>query len=141
MAKEKVDILKQKKQELETELERIQLELDDSIHKVRSDVSSSLNPVQLIKRYPWPVIGASFLVGFLISGAGNSRNKSVSVKSNSPKNDSSEKIFRPLLFKELKRLAAKRAASLATGYLEEMLQNRQSERSTSLSNGKSVKKD
>lgn len=140
MPKDKVDILEQKKQELQTELEQIQLELDNSLNRVRSDVSSSLDPVQFIKKYPWPVIGVSFLVGFLVSGgAKNGRKESTSAEGHSTSNNrSSEKIFRPLLFKELKRLAARRAASLATGYLEDIIQSR---RSTSLANGRGVKKD
>lgn len=135
--RDKTDILEEKKRELETELEQIQFELDDSFHKVRSDVTDTLNPVRFIRSYPWAMIGASVLLGFLISG--NRKKKSSSTKE---KDDSSEGVFRPILFTELKKMAAKRAASIATGYLEDIFQARRSKSSSPSPNGRrSVKKD
>lgn len=133
MPKDKLDELEQKKLELEAELEQIQLELDDSIHKVRSDVSDTLNPIRFVKEHPWPMVGASLLLGFLVSGNGKK-------KSYPPKDSSyeSEKVFRPILLTELKKLAAKRAVSMVSNFLEDILQSRHS---SSLSNGRSVKKD
>ncbi|MDZ7682065.1 MAG: hypothetical protein U5J63_10240 [Fodinibius sp.] len=80
MAKDQIDKLEQKKQELEEELQQIQGELDNSINGVRDEVSSNLDPKTLIRKYPLAAVGTSALVGFLLghNGRGKSSKKSSS---------------------------------------------------------------
>lgn len=127
MAKDKIDRLEEKKKQLKAELENIQNELDDSIDGVRSDVSSRLDPVEFIKKHPIEVVGASVLVGFL---AGHSGKKS---------SLSSEDGIGSALLYEMKKIATKKAISLASDYVEKFLQERQKDILSS-GNG-SVKKD
>jgi ElaB/YqjD/DUF883 family membrane-anchored ribosome-binding protein len=111
MAKDQIDKLEQKKQELENELHQIQGELDNSIDEVRDEVSSNLDPKTLIRKYPLTVVGASALVGFLLGNKGRRKSSS--------KSSSGE--FSGALLAELKRLATKKAVSFATDYVEEVL--------------------
>lgn len=118
MAKEKIDELEKKKKELQGELHKIQGELDYSLDRVRSEVSSNLNPKTFIRKYPLPIVGASALLGFLL---GHKK------KSSSKKQSSSSNGVGKLLFSELKRIATKKAVSFATDYVEELLDQKADE--------------
>lgn len=107
MAEEKLDKLEEKKKALEQELENIQEELDHSFDKVRDDVSDSLAPSEVIKRYPLPAVGISVLVGFLAS--------------HQSKSGSSGHEAGSLLFSEIRRLLTKKGITLASSYIEELL--------------------
>jgi hypothetical protein len=124
MAQKKVDELEKKKQELEAELNKIQGELDNSIDQVREDVSSSLNPKNIIRKHPLPIVGASTLLGFLL---GHKR------KSSAPTSDKGGD-FSGALLSELKRLATRKAINFATDYVENILEEKAEEHLSS-SNG------
>lgn len=112
MAKDKADKLEQKKRELEAELNNIQHELDDSIDRVRSDVSDKLDPKSFIREHPLPVVGGAVLLGFLLGH--NDRHSTSSVSSSS----STESTLTNTLLYELKRLATRKALSFATDFME-----------------------
>ncbi len=120
MAKDRIDELEKKKQELEGELHKIEGELDNSLDQVRSKVSSTLNPKTIIRNYPLPIVGASALLGFLLGHKGKSSSK----KSRS----TSSNGMGGLLFSELKRIATKKAVSFATDYVDELLERKANER-------------
>ena len=128
MSKEKIDEIEKKKQELEAELKRIQHELDDSLDEVRSDVSNRLDPVTIIKNHPLPVFGASLLIGFL---AGSHRRRPTR---SLDKETTDEDGVTSALWTELKKLATRKAVSLATDYLEKALENK-IEKETGSQNG------
>lgn len=116
MAKDEIDELEKKKQELEQQLHQIQDELDDSLDRVREDVSTSLDPKTIIRKHPLPIVGASALLGFLIGHKGRSSNSR-----------SSAGEFSSALLSELKRLATRKAISFATDYIEELLDEKAEE--------------
>ena len=116
MAKDQIDELEQKKQQLEEELHQIQGELDDSIDQVRDDVSSSMDPKNIIRKYPLPIVGASALLGFLLGNKGKSSSRSTSTGE-----------YSSALIAELKRLATRKAISFATDYIEELLEQKAEE--------------
>ncbi len=119
MAEKKVDELEKKKQELEKELNEIQGELDHSIDRVREDVSSNLDPKNLIRKYPLPIVGGSALIGFLLGHKSkNSSNSSGSGKGSE---------FSGALLSELKRLATRKAINFATNYVERVLEQKADE--------------
>jgi len=124
MAKDKIDELEKKKQQLEAELQEIQGELDSSLDRVRDDVSNSLDPKSIIRRYPLPVVGGATLLGFLLGHRGRSGGRS------------SAGDFSEALFAEMKKLATRKAISFATDYLEELLEEKAEEHLSS-TNGKS----
>lgn len=110
MAKDQIDELEKKKQELEQELHQIQDELDNSLDQVRHEVSSSLDPKTIIRKYPLTVVGASALLGFLMGH-----------KNKSYQNSSNTREFGGALLAELKRLATRKAINFATDYVEDFL--------------------
>lgn len=113
MAKDQIDELEKKKQELQQELHQIQDELDDSIDQVRDDVSSSLDPKKIIQKYPLPIVGATALLGFFLGHKGKSTDRS-----------SSAGEYSGALLAELKRLATRKAISFATDYIEGLLEEK-----------------
>ncbi len=113
MSDKKKDTLKEKRKELEAELENIQHELDDSLDKVKSDVSSSLDPLEYVRRHPLPVVGIAVLIGFLAGKEGGE-----SSKSRKGSSDSDENKLTSTLWYEIKRLATRKALSKAGDYIE-----------------------
>lgn len=107
------ETLQEKKKELEAELKSIQEELDDSLDRVKSDVSSSLDPVEYIRRHPLPVVGMSVLVGFLI-GKGDDDEHEYDSESKR------EKLSSTLRY-EAKRLVTRKALSLLSDYVDDFL--------------------
>ncbi len=121
MAREKVDELQKRKQQLEEELANIQDELDDSIIKVRDDLGSQLDPKTFIRKYPLPIVGASVLLGFLV---GHKR------RNNSTNSISSKSELSKTLLTEFKKIATRKALSFATDYLENFLNKKRDEHLT-----------
>jgi hypothetical protein len=109
------ETLKNKKQELEDELSSIQDEIDHSLDKVRSDVSSSINPLTHVRKNPLPMVGIAVLIGFLAGKEGSSSSSSSSDDSDSDKLTST-------LWYEVKRLITRKGISYATDYLETLFQ-------------------
>lgn len=120
MAKDQIDELEKKKQELEQELHQIQDELDNSLDQVRDDVSSSLDPKRIIQKHPLPIVGASALLGFLLGHKRKSTDKS-----------SSAGEYSTALLAELKRFATRKAISIATDYIEGLLEEKAEQHLTS----------
>lgn len=118
MAKDQIDELEQKKQELEAELEHIQDELDNSLDQVRNDVSTRFDPKSIIRKHPLPIVGASALIGFLLGHNGKSR----------------KSVYSNAVLSELKKLVTKKAITFATDYVEELLEKKADEHLSS-SNG------
>lgn len=123
MAKDEIDELEKRKQELEQQLSEIQGELDNSLDQVREDVSSNLDPKTIIRKHPLPIVGASALIGFLIGHKGRSKD-----------GRSSAGEFSAALITELKRLATRKAITYATDYIEELLEEKAEEHLSASSN-------
>lgn len=121
MAKTKFSNLEKKKQELEQELVRIQEDLDKSIDDVKEGVSYSLDPKNIVKKYPLSVVGTSLVIGFLL---GRERKSSGSVSRYS-RNDSTSAIS-----SELKRILAKKGLSMLLDYLDNKVAELKKEKET-----------
>lgn len=111
MADVTVSKLEKKKRQLEEELSKIQNGIDKSIDDVKEGVSTSMEPRNLIKKYPLPLVGASVLVGFLL---GKERKSSALVRNSKSRNETGSAIS-----KELKRMLAKKGLSLLMDYLDD----------------------
>lgn len=118
MAKDDIDDLEKKKQELEQELQQIQGELDSSVHRVQDDITNKLNPSDMIRKHPLPLVGGAALIGFLLGHRGRS--------------DGESGEARKALVAEIKKLATRKAISFATDYIEELIEEKTEEH---LSNG------
>lgn len=127
MPDDRIDEIEKKKRELEAELKRIQDELDESMDRVRTDVSSKLDPVEIIKRHPLPIVGFSILAGFFVGHrrSGGSGERSLF----------SDDGLAHILWHELKKLATRKAVTLASEYVEDIM-GLESDESSPLTNGK-----
>ena len=125
MANKKLSEIEKKKQELEQELASIQDGLDRSIDDVREGVSSSLEPKNLIRKYPLPALGASLLVGFLIGKERKNPSRLASKERGSYSKPESR------ITSELKRVLAKKGMNLLMDFLDskfsEMSERKRSE--------------
>lgn len=114
MSKRKVTDLEKKKQELEANLDRIQNGLDESIDKVKGGVVQNLNPKEVIRRYPLPVLAASVALGFLI-GKPKSRTKT---------NNSGNNTFSSIVGSEVRNALTKKAVSVLLDMIDEQIATR-----------------
>lgn len=105
MSIDRVSAIEKKKQELENELVRIQEGLDKSIDEVKLDVAESLDPKNIIRKYPLHVVGAAVVVGFLIG-------KPKSIKSSGSES---------LIASEIKKAITKKGLSLLTEFIDTKL--------------------
>lgn len=115
MAKDDLDDLEKKKQELEQQLDKIHDELDNSLEGVRRDVSKKINPKEIIRKHPLPLVGGAALVGFLLGHNDRAKGKS------------STEDVKAALFTALKKMATRKAISFATDYIEEMIEEKAEE--------------
>ena len=60
MSKKKLTDTELKKQELEAELSRIQGGIDEALDQVKTDVTNTVDPKEIIKKHPLPVDGFNF---------------------------------------------------------------------------------
>lgn len=110
----KLSNLKKKKKELEEELVRIHDGIDKSIDDVKEGVSSNMDPKNLIRKYPLPIVGASVVIGFFLGRERKYSDHISSKRSNTGTSFSDSGISR-----ELKRIIAKKGLSLLMDYLDE----------------------
>jgi hypothetical protein len=105
----KIDKIAAKKLELEQNLARLQQGLEQNISEVKGDVTQTVNPTEVVRRHPLPVVGAAIAVGFLIGISGSKKNRT----SRSPKSSLAEGIG-----SSIKKRLSQKAVDLAMDYLE-----------------------
>ncbi|MDZ7719242.1 MAG: hypothetical protein U5K72_10545 [Balneolaceae bacterium] len=116
------DIRKRKKK-LEDDLELLEGDFEKRISSAQKKVFGPLQPIELIKKNPFKSVGTSILVGVAIGlmGKGKSATESTSVD-----DSQKEKLF-DLLFTEVKRVAARKAATYLSDFIDEKISNRERE--------------
>lgn len=112
------DIRKRKKN-LEDDLELLEGNIENRISGVRKKVLGTLQPIKVIKRNPIKSVGTSILIGFAIGILGDGESSDEDEVSNPHK----EKLTN-LLFKEIKRVAARKAASYLSEFIDERMSNK-----------------
>ena len=108
----KIDKIEAKKRELEANLERLQSGLENNLVNVKSDVTQSLNPTEIVKKYPLPVVGAAVVAGFLLTRIGSD---------NSKKSNSTKSVIADSISSSLKKRLSKKATDIVLDYIEDRL--------------------
>lgn len=103
--------IEKKRLELQSNLARIQQDLDRSIDEVKDDVSESLSPKEMIRRYPLPALGLSIVAGFLL---GNGLTSKGSGSHGSTKEDDVVSS----ISRSLKKRLAQKAVDTVLDYVE-----------------------
>ncbi|MEX0724449.1 MAG: hypothetical protein WD357_09930 [Gracilimonas sp.] len=114
MSEVKLSNLEKKKKELEEELIRLQNGIDKSIDDVKEGVSTGMEPKNLIRKYPLPIVGASVLVGFLLG-----RERKYSPRIPSKRENTGNSFSDSGISRELKRIITKKGLSLLMDYLDD----------------------
>ncbi|MDZ7806716.1 MAG: hypothetical protein U5K71_06340 [Gracilimonas sp.] len=117
MSEANLSNLEKKKKELENELATIQSDLDKSIDDVREGVSSSMDPKNIIRKYPLPAVGASLVLGFFL---GKIRKDSSKLSSNTHSRNSTPDSG---ISREIKKVLAKKGLSLLLDFLDDKIAN------------------
>ncbi len=108
----KIDRIEAKKQELEANLERLQSGLESNLVNVKSDVTQSISPVEVVKKYPLPVVGAAVIAGFLLTRIGSGK---------TTKKQSNNNVITDSITSSLKKRLAKKATDMALDYIEDRI--------------------
>lgn len=108
----KIDRVEAKKKELEANLERLQSGLETNLVNVKSDVTQSIHPAEVVKKYPLPIVGAAIVTGFLLTRIGKGKPK----KSSSNKN-----VIADSISSSLKKRLSKKATEYVLDYIEDRL--------------------
>ena len=111
------DIRKRKKK-LEDDLDLLEEDFEDRISSAQKRVLGPLQPINLIKENPFKAVGTSVLVGIALGMVG--REKSSEENATSIDDSHKEKLF-DLLFNEVKRVAARKAATYLSDFIDERI--------------------
>lgn len=110
------DIRKRKKK-LEDDLELLEDDFEHRISNAQKKLLGPLKPIDYIKNNPFKAVGTSVLLGVALGMVGNSKSSDGEVSSD---NIHKEKLF-DLLFSEVKRVAARKAASYLSDFIDEKI--------------------
>ncbi len=107
--------IRARKKKLEDDLELLEGNFESRISKVQGKVFGSLKPVSYIKKNPFKAVGSAIFIGFAIGLIGK---KSSSSDENGSKSDGE---FSRFFLDEVKRIAARRAATYISDFIDQRL--------------------
>ena len=112
--------IRQRKKKLRDDLDFLESGFENRISKVSSMIPGNLNPIKRIHKHPLKAVGLSILLGAVVGMATGSGKKKNQNSDENGSDSSSSQGFTSMVFNELKRVAAFRAAS----YISEILENK-----------------
>lgn len=107
--------IRQKKKKLKDDLDLLESGFENRLSKVSNFLPGNIHPVKTIKKHPLKSVGLAVLFGTvagMLTGSGNNS------KSGTQSESSAKEGFPSLVFNELKRVAAYRAASYISDLME-----------------------
>lgn len=107
--------LQKTKEELQQEIDNIENMLDDSIGKVKQEVST-VDPREQIRQNPLPAVGIAIVAGFLLGKTGSKKKKGGS----SSKNEVGSAVWKEVKQRVLK-IGVKKAGDYVEDYLSEAI--------------------
>lgn len=114
--------IRRRKKKLEDDLELLEDDFENRISKAQKKILGPLQPIEYIKKNPFKAVGTSVIVGVALGLMGN--NKSPDVDGTDSSNVHKERLF-DLLFSEIKRVAARKAASYLSDLIDEKISREQ----------------
>lgn len=122
MSKDKnlsMEQIKDRKQKLQHEVERIEQKYGSKASALENRVQSTLKPLQTIRDNPFKSVGIAIALGFLAGIAGKRKSKkTVSSGNGTMESSPGHSGFSSLLMNELKRMAARRAMVYITEWVD-----------------------
>jgi len=126
MSKEKLSMadFRKRKVRLQDDLELLEGSFENRIKKARKSVLGSFKPVETIKKRPLQAVALSVAAGVVLGLSGKKKRKGGTGSGNHAGPSSTRSVgFTSLLFDEVKRIAAQRAASYISEIMEKNLTN------------------
>lgn len=114
----KIDRIEAKKRELEAKLARVQSGLEHNLEHVKQDVTDTVSPAEVVRKYPLQSVGLAVVAGFLLTRVGKSKK---TVYTHSTKNTIVDSIT-----SSLKKRLSKKAIDIALDIIEDKLASRSS---------------
>ena len=114
----KIDRIEAKKRELEAKLARVQSGLEHNLEHVKQDVTDTVSPAEVVRKYPLQSVGLAVVAGFLLTRVGKSKK---TVYTHSTKNTIADSIT-----SSLKKRLSKKAIDIALDIIEDKLASRSS---------------
>lgn len=114
--------VRKRKKKLEDDLELLEWDFENRLTNVREKVLGKIDPISIIKKNPFKAVGTSVLVGIAIGMMGK---EEFSEEGESSRQVHKEKLFN-LLFNEVKRVAARKAATYLSDLIDEQISKKRS---------------
>jgi hypothetical protein len=114
----KIDRIEAKKRELEAKLARVQSGLEHNLEHVKQDVTDTVSPAEVVRKYPLQSVGLAVVAGFLLTRVGKPKK---TVYTHSTKNTIADSIT-----SSLKKRLSKKAIDIALDIIEDKLASRSS---------------
>jgi hypothetical protein len=127
MSKEKLSMadFRKRKIRLQDDLELLEGSLENRYNKAKKSLLGSFSPVETIKKRPLQAVALSVAAGVILGLSGKKkRNKQKDTGEYSNGNSGSSTGFTSLLFDEVKRIAARRAASYISEMMDQKISNK-----------------
>ncbi len=104
----------QRKNQIEAELNQIQNDLDNSVTRMKDSLLENIIPTDRIRKKPFKSVGLAALAGFILGLKKIRKKKSV----NPDRNIEYEPGVTHLMFDEIKRMAAQKAAGVVMDIID-----------------------
>jgi|GEM_PF-969459 len=127
MSKEKLSMadFRKRKIRLQDDLELLEGSFENRFKKARKSLLGSFKPVETIKKRPLQTVALSVAAGVVLGLSSKKRTKKRSGSGNNSEHSSSRSVsFTSLLYDEVKRIAAQRAASYISEMMDKKLMNK-----------------
>ena len=127
MSKEKLSMsdFRKRKTRLQDDLELLEGSFENRFKKAKNNVLGSFKPLETIKKRPFQALALSVAAGLVIGLSGKKkRKKRTSSETVSENYSSGSPGFTSMLFDEVKRIAAQRAASYISEMMDQKLSNK-----------------
>lgn len=110
--------IRRRKKKLQDDLELLEDDFEDRISRAQKKFLGPFQPIEYIKKNPFKAVGASVIAGMALGLMGD--NKSSEDDGVASSNVNKEKLF-DLLFSEVKRVAARKAATYLSDLIDEKI--------------------
>jgi hypothetical protein len=112
-----------RKKKLKDDLDLLENSFENRIYNLRKNIFGVFQPVNYIKKNPFKSVGTALILGIALGVSGRKKGE----KTEGGVSDSTKLIFSTLLLDEIKRIAARRAASYISDMIDQHLSSKNEE--------------
>lgn len=127
MSREKLSMseFRKRKTRLQDDLELLEGSFENRFNKAKKSILGSFNPAQTIRKRPFQAVALSVAAGIVIGLSGKKKRRGDTAKGASSSESPGGSVgFTSLLLDEVKRIAARRAASYISEVLDQKLSDK-----------------